>query len=46
VVIAFSQLEPQANEIPALWLIPVAAVSGTGLLYLTRQIARILKMHL
>jgi uncharacterized membrane protein len=46
VVIAFSQLEPQANEIPALWLIPVAAMSGTGLLYLTRQIARILKMHL
>lgn len=46
VVIAFSQLEPQAREIPALWLILVAALSGAGLLYLTRQIARILKMHL
>lgn len=46
VVLAFSQLEPQANEIPALWLIPVVALTGAGLLYLTRQIARILKMHL
>lgn len=46
VVIAFSQLEPQASEIPALWLIPVAALGGTGLLYLTHQITRILKMHL
>ena len=46
VVIAFSQLEPHAREIPALWLIPVASLCGAGLLYLTRQIARILKMHL
>lgn len=46
VVIAFSQLEPHAREIPALWLIPVAFFCGAGMLYLTRQIARILKMHL
>jgi len=46
VVVYFSQMDLQANEIPAVWLIPLAAVSGAGLLYLTRQIARILKMHL
>jgi uncharacterized membrane protein len=46
VVISFSQTDLQANELSALWLIPAAAFSGSGLLYLTRQICRILKMHI
>lgn len=46
IVLAFSQLEPQANELQAMWLIPIASLGGAGLLYITRQIERILKMHL
>jgi hypothetical protein len=46
VVISFSQTDLQASELSALWLIPTAALAGVGLLYLTRQIARILKMHI
>lgn len=46
VVIAFSQLELNASEISRLWLIPVTFLCDAGLLYLTRQIAHLLKMHL
>lgn len=46
VVVYFSQMELQATEIPAVWLIPLTAMLGTGLLYLTRQITRVLKMHI
>jgi hypothetical protein len=46
VVVSFSQTDYEASEISAVWLIPLAVLAGAGLLYLTRQIARILKMHL
>ena len=45
VVVSFSQLDPQANELPAAWLVPIAVLAGAGLLYLTRRVASILKMH-
>ena len=45
VVVSFSPLDPTANELPAAWLIPLAALAGAGLLYLTRRVASILKMH-
>lgn len=46
VIIAFNQLEPQATPISAIWLIPAASLIGTGLLYLTYKISRVLKMHI
>jgi len=46
VVVSFSQADYQASEISAVWLIPLSVLTGAGLLYLTTQIARILKMHI
>ena len=46
VVLSFSQIDAQADEISAIWLIPCSVLVGAGLLYLTMQIARILKMHI
>ncbi|MGQ4661459.1 HAAS signaling domain-containing protein [Lysobacter sp. F6437] len=45
VVVSFSQHDPRASELPAAWLVPLAALAGAGLLYLTHRVARILKMH-
>ncbi|WKD50285.1 HAAS signaling domain-containing protein [Microbulbifer spongiae] len=46
VVISFNQPDYPVQEIPAIGLVPISALIGSGTLYLTYKISRILKMHI
>ncbi|MFS1524041.1 HAAS signaling domain-containing protein [Microbulbifer sp. 2304DJ12-6] len=45
-VVSFNQSDYSAQEIPAIWLALISAMIGTGILYLTYKICRILKRHI